>query len=667
MMAFGLGLDTGGTYTDAVIMCLEDDELVCKAKALTTRENLTVGMREAVSAMDKEYLRKVDVVSLSSTLATNTVVEGKGCRVALICIGSDYDGSIHPDYAITVSGGHDLKGNEKQPLDEAAIHDFLKTIIGKVDGVAITGYMSVRNPHHEIRARSITRDTLDVPIVCGHDLSSSLGFNERTSTCIINSRLIPIIDELINSVKEVLSEFEINAPLMIVKGDGTMMGEDVAKERPVETILSGPAASIMGARHLLDVRNAIVMDMGGTTTDIGVLENGKPRLNPEGAIIGGHRTRVLAAEIATSGIGGDSRILVNGKRIIQSAVRVMPICIASSKWTNVSEYYKSLKPEDARFIPESVSDEKVVMETEMLRTLKIPTDYSEISSTDMQLLELATNKPYSIKEASEIIGVHPFMFNVSKLESRGLLQRIGLTPTDILHADSTYRQYDHDASVNAIKFLSHKLNISDEEFISRCRDLIRYKICTELMRELIRFDTGSDHMDINTTTLLQNAISDKNNKNYSCKIHLNKPIVGIGAPAGVYMRWVGETFDTDVLVDSNSDVGNAIGAITSSVSESISFLIKPKIMGHLDSGFESFSKLGHFTYDDRKTAEEESSKIGKDYLETLMERNGVTKITISEDIQEKSFQYVDSTDNTLMEMSLTITAIGKPDIFSSTK
>ena len=666
-MAFGLGLDTGGTYTDAVIMCLENGRLICKAKALTTREDLTIGIREAVSAMDRELLSMVNIVSLSSTLATNTVVEGKGCRVALICIGSDYDGSVRPDFRTTIIGGHDLKGNEKQPLDEDSIREFLRPLTGMIDGIAITSYMSVRNPDHEVRARNIAREILDVPIVCGHDLSSSLGFNERTSTCIMNSRLIPIIDELICSVKKVLSEFEVKAPLMIVKGDGTMMSETVARERPVETILSGPAASIMGAKHLLNVQDAIVMDMGGTTTDIGVLENGSPRLNPEGAIIGGHRTRVMAAEIATSGIGGDSRILINGRRMILSPVRVIPICIASSKWVEVSNHFKSLKPEDARFIPESVSDEKVVLETEMIRTLRIPSDCSEISSADMMLLELASDRPFSIKEASELIGVHPFMFNVHKLESRGFIQRIGLTPTDLLHADSTYRQYDHGASIRAIRYLSAKLGITPDEFISKGRELIKNKICTELMRELIRFDTGSEYLDNNTMTLLNNAISGRNNTNFNCRIHLKKPIVGIGAPAGVYMRWVGETFDTEVLVDCDSDVGNAIGAITSSVSESITFLIRPIIMGNPESGFESFSKFGRFIYNDLETAESESSRMGRENLETLMNRNDVTEMSFDEDIQEKSFQYGDSADVTLMEVNLTITAIGKPNVFSLTK
>ena len=103
----------------------------------------------------------------------------------------------------------------------------------------------------------------------------------------------------------------INAPLMIVKGDGSLMGEEMAKTRPVETILSGPAASLIGARYLTGLKDAVVVDVGGTTTDIGILRGGRPRLDPEGAMIGGWRTKVKAADIATSGIGGDSRIVVN--------------------------------------------------------------------------------------------------------------------------------------------------------------------------------------------------------------------------------------------------------------------------------------------------------------------------------------------------------------------
>lgn len=662
-MTFGLGLDTGGTYTDAVVMSLSNGALICKAKALTTREDLTIGIREAISAMDRDFLQKVDVVSLSSTLATNTVVEGKGCRVALVCIGSEYDGKMNPDYSVNLAGGHNLKGEETSPLDESALRRFLESVRGRVDGVAITGYMSVRNPDHENRAKEITREILNVPVVCGHDLSSSLGFNERTSTCVMNSRLIPVIDDLIRSVKKVLAEFGIRAPLMIVKGDGTMMGEEVARERPVETILSGPAASIMGALHLVGVNDAIVMDMGGTTTDIGILRDGKPRLDPEGAIIGGHRTRVIAAEIATSGIGGDSRILVNGRRLVQSPVRVMPICIAAHKWKEVREYYHGLDHTEARFVPESMTDEKLVLETEMVRTLRIPEDRSDISESDYRLLEFAVDRPHSLQEVSSVLGVHSFMFNVSKLESRGYLQRVGLTPTDLLHADGTYRQYDHLSSLSAIRFLARKLNCTCDAFLIKAKRLVRDKVCLELMRELIREETGSDRIEGSAMMLLKRAMSPLGRGEFDCRIRVRKPIIGIGAPAGVYMRWVGEVFDTQVLIDENSDVGNAIGAVTSSVSESLDVLIKPLSMGDTDSRFEAFSKLGHFVYDTREEAMTDSLLRGGTHLMNLVKRSGVADATLVHELDEKKFQYGDSTGEVLMELRLKITAIGKPKVF----
>ena len=252
-------------------MDLDSGKIICKAKSLTTREDLSIGIRGSIAGFDADLLKQVGVVSMSSTLATNSVVEGKGCRVGLVCIGSEYNNSVRADFDTVIGGGHDLHGEELNPLDEDAARRFLESLKGKVDGVAITGYLAVRNPSHEKRVKEIAKEILDVPIVCGHELSSGLGFNERTATCVMNAKLIPVIDDLIRSVKAVLSEKGIHAPLMIVKGDGSMMGEAVAKERPVETILCGPAASLIGAMYLTGQKDAIVMDMGGTTTDIGIL------------------------------------------------------------------------------------------------------------------------------------------------------------------------------------------------------------------------------------------------------------------------------------------------------------------------------------------------------------------------------------------------------------
>ncbi|MDO5862615.1 MAG: hydantoinase/oxoprolinase family protein, partial [Thermoplasmata archaeon] len=488
-MRTGLGLDTGGTYTDAVIMDLDGSRVLCKAKSPTTREDLCIGIRGAVEAMDRDLLKDVGVVSLSSTLATNSVVEGKGARVALVCIGNEYDGSFPADFSVVVSGGHDLRGDEAAPLDEKAVGEFLESVRGRVDGVAIAGYLAVRNPDHENRVRDMADRILGIPAVCGHDLSSGLGFNERAATCVMNARLIPVIQDLIDSVKTVLAEFGIRAPLMMVRGNGSMMGEEEARRRPVETVLSGPAASLIGAMVLSGNRDAIVMDMGGTTTDIGILRDGKPRLEPEGAVIGGTRTRVMAAEISTSGIGGDSRILVVNGQVALSPLRVMPLCFASQRWPRIKETLASLGGEKPW--SHAVQDERsVVLDSEFFRTLRVPADARDFSDSDMALLDALRKEPLTLKEAAAIVGVHPYTLNVRKLEGLGLVQRIGFTPTDMLHACGEMDQFDAEASVMAAGFLSRGTRMDAEAFLADCRERIRVKLCTELMRELMSEETG---------------------------------------------------------------------------------------------------------------------------------------------------------------------------------
>ncbi len=664
LMVIGLGFDTGGTYTDAVLMDLDTRNIIYKAKSMTTREDLCIGIRGSIAGFDRELLKKVGIVSLSSTLATNSVVEGKGCRVALICIGMEYNRSVPADHSVVIEGGHDLKGNEAKPLDERAAREFLESMRGRVDGLTVTGYMAVRNPDHERRVKILAKEILDVPVICGHELSSTLGFNERTATCIMNARLVPIISELIASMRDVMAENGIRAPLMIVRGDGSLMNEAIARERPVETILSGPAASLIGAMYITGKRDAIVMDMGGTTTDIGILRDGKPRLEPEGAIIDGKRTRVVAAEIATSGIGGDSRIFVNGNNVYLSSLRVYPICMAASRWDCVKEQMGSLANVVTNPTPEAMGEQNVVLDSEMFRTLKIPEDVSVVSVSDMKLLRLLNERPYSLNEAGEILNIHPFTFNIFRLESLGFVQRIGFTPTDVLHVDGTYREFDFESSINAAQYLSRKTGVPFNEFIATSREKIRHKLCTELMRELISEETCGCQLNATTEYLLDLAITGIPGRDFGCSIKVEKPIIGIGAPAGVYIRWVGETFGTEVLVDENSDVGNAIGAITSLVSETIEVLVKPETIGGTKCPFLAFSKLGTFRYETYEEALADTERMAIETVRRAVEEGGAVDVSVSVDRDDRMYNIGTSRDKVLMETILKITAAGKPKPFS---
>jgi N-methylhydantoinase A/oxoprolinase/acetone carboxylase beta subunit len=413
-------------------------------------------------------------------------------------------------------------------------------------------------------------------------------------------------------------------------------------------------------------KNAIVMDMGGTTTDIGILRNGRPRLDPEGAIIGGKRTRVMAADIETSGIGGDSRILVNGPNMILSSLRVMPVCLASTEWEFVHDYYRRLSNIVSRPSPPALGEDNIILDCEMFRTLRIPEEGRIITPTDMSLLELLKDHPYSLNEAGEILGIHPMNFNIYKLESLGYIQRIGVTPTDILHAEGTYSEFDAEASLAAVNYLADRMGSNTESFIKEAKDRIKYKLCLELMKVIYHEEGGHTISDV-AQNMLKKAVFHEGNNDYSCSITIKQPIIGIGAPSGVYIKWVGEAFNTPVLIHEYSGVGNAIGAITSSISEVLEILIKPETIGATESKVEVFSKMGNVKYDSMEEALKHAEEDGRRYVQDAIDRSGAEDISISVETDRSTFKYGNSKDygedNPLVEIHMTIRAAGKPKQF----
>ena len=668
-MQIGLGFDTGGTYTDAVLMDMSTNEVLQKSKALTTRDDLSVGISNTLKGFDKKLLKEVEMVSLSSTLATNSIVEGKGCRVGLVCVGEVFDMSIPVDIHTTVSGGHDLTGEQAKELDEERAMEFMTSLKGKVDGLAINSYLSVRNPEHELRLKKMAKDILDVPVVCGHELSSSLGYHERTVTSVMNSRLMPIIKDLMDSVKKVMSEYQITAPLMIVKGDGSIMSEGVALERPIETILSGPAASLVGAKMLTERSDAIVMDMGGTTLDIGILRNGYPRLEKEGAMIGGRRTRVMAAEISTSGIGGDSRMIVNGSKFMLEPLRVVPLCIAASKWPQLLPRLKEMSEIKSRFSPESMDVKNIVQDTEFFVKLKELSNVL-LSDDDIALLDLISKEPFSLKEAGAKLNVHPFSFNASKMEELGMIQRIGLTPTDLLHAEGSYVEYDKAASEYAVMHQSRKMNMSESEFIDFAKTKVIDKLAEELLRKLFFEETNTFHIDTVGLDLMRKAISREEGLDYSCSVKLNKPLIGIGAPVQAWFPQVAKKFDTELLLPKYSEIGNAVGAVTGSIIESIEILLKPSVGENAldDPSCILFASFGRMEFDKLSEAELFAVNEGGIHVTERAMKAGAEHVEIRSEKLEKKVGLGEGYDGrVLIETIITVTAVGKPRQFKVTE
>jgi N-methylhydantoinase A/oxoprolinase/acetone carboxylase beta subunit len=289
-VTIALGIDTGGTYTDAALVDQSGGAVLASAKALTTYHDLSIGIGQAVAAALAAapglQAGDISMVALSTTLATNAIVEGRGSPICLLLIGYDtelvrqfgFERELGTQDVVYLGGGHDATGDEVAPLDEPAARRAILDYRERVEAFAVSGYFSVRNPAHELRVRALVEELTGgrahsgsahvspLPVTCGHELSTRLNAVRRATTTALNARLIPLLRELIATLRRTLDQQGILAPLMVVKGDGSLVRAEWALQRPVETILAGPAASLMGAWHLAGCRDGWVVDMGGTTT-----------------------------------------------------------------------------------------------------------------------------------------------------------------------------------------------------------------------------------------------------------------------------------------------------------------------------------------------------------------------------------------------------------------
>ena len=252
----------------------------------TTKWNFTVGITEALKNIDTELLSKVGITVVSTTLATNAIVEGRGRKVGLLVmpLGDVAGGKIEHKPWNIVGGRLSIMGDELEPVSDEEIIRTAQAMIERdnVEAFAVSGYGSTANPMHELQIKRIIEAETGLGVCCGHELSNTLNFFVRANTAVLNGSIIPLLEQFIKELEHSLHEMNIGGNIMIVRGDGSLMSREKAVLHPVETTLSGPAASIAGARFLTGGADAVIIDVGGTTSDIGLISGGKIRLTEEG-------------------------------------------------------------------------------------------------------------------------------------------------------------------------------------------------------------------------------------------------------------------------------------------------------------------------------------------------------------------------------------------------
>ena len=411
----------------------------------------------------------------------------------------------------------------------------------------------------------------DMPVICGHELASSLGAPRRALTAALNARMVPAIKELVGSVQTILARHEIDAPLMLVKGDGSLASLANAIEKPIGTVLSGPAASVIGACQLSGLDNAIIADMGGTTTDIAVVSNGQPELSDDGARIGDWQPMVEAVRVNSIGLGGDSELRFGGHLgLTIGPRRVVPTSLLAHLYPEV---VPRLEAQLAGMV--NARSNRFVMRLENNQAL-----LNQLGPVELEAWEVLSEKPIEL-EAIVLEDRH-FARALARLKRLGLAIYSGFTPSDAVHVLGINSHWDaHAAELSAriwmrqMRFLYGYGKWDGDDVEAACTQV--YDLVTATIQRLL-IEVGLNEFDLSgksarTTgivdTITRMVIGTHENKGRKPLFKLDfagdYPIVAVGAPAASYYQSVADSMHIGLHLPEHADVANAFGAVMGSV------------------------------------------------------------------------------------------------------
>jgi N-methylhydantoinase A/oxoprolinase/acetone carboxylase beta subunit len=617
----GLGIDTGGTFTDAAIVDMDAKKVLGKAKSPTTYEDLGKGVLGAIRkalAASGVTADQVAMVGISTTLATNSVLTGKGGRVGLIGIGwtPDPDWMLGFHRSAFVKGGYDSYG---KPLHQMSIEEVEAAVLSMADDVdafAISGIFSISNPWQEEEVRGVVERLTTKPTVLGHTLTTELGIMERTVTAVLNARLLPIISDFLHGVKAALESEGFHGRVLVFKGDGGLMDISTAMFRPVETVMSGPAASLLGASALSNEPDCLTIDIGGTSTDIAFLDEGFPRLSAEGAVVGQWRTRVKAVDMWTCGLGGDSHVRLDKKEgMVIGPERVVPVSVACARFPGLLERAKAAPEVNYYFAlrdgPNLKGDERRVLDA------------------------LLKNGPSSFFETMDHAKDALFvMDSLLALKSKGLVLMTGITPTDAMQVLRLHEAGDAEGARFAVSFLGEKMDTPLEKMAEAILRDVTDRMAEEIAKKAVADAGGDIPASKGFTLLLRSAATFGTLGGMKLGAKIDRPIIGIGAPAGICVKPLEERMDCRVIIPEGHEVGNAVGAVCSMISESVSVKVYPRG----DDGFLVYppsSEPFHYAY--LEQAKSAARTTAERYATDKVRANGAEDIKVRVNVREVRF------------------------------
>ncbi len=651
-MRIGIGIDTGGTYTDIVAYDYDDEKVLFKSKTLTTKEDLTLCISRSLDALDSGLLDQAISISLSTTLATNACVEGKGGKARLVLLGLpeftvdtlgiDAKYGIARDDTLCVDTGGSFDGKVVDEPDWNALYAEHREFFDNAQSLAFSELNSLRNGAVvERHAREFFSEARKCPVVIASDLANELNFIERGATAQLNARLLPVISDFIAAVTEVLRERNLDIPVMILRSDGSLMSKEASKIKPVETILSGPAASVIGGRGITDCGDCLIVDIGGTTTDISIVESGNPVMT-DSIRIGGWRTQVHGVFIDTYGLGGDSRVTDEKGQLKLESRRVVPICIFADEHPEAVEKLENLVNSRRR------ADYPI---HEFLYLQKEPEGIEDLTDSEKRILDAVHEGPTML--ASSKIDV--YRDRPDRLEDLGIVMRVGLTPTDIMHVKGDFNRFDTHASELAVRYFASKFfSAKTEEERLRGMEMICDRVYSMFKQKLHRYilyalmeyrypkELGgglSDQMKKLIECNWTDSQSDSRNPLVNIGFNVDATLIGIGAPTHVFLPDVAKALGAKYVIPDNAEVANAIGTAIANIAVEAVVNIDPVYDSGGVTDYNVRTAGGNKYFEKREDALEYAHKMARqDAIDEARLRGALGELTVDMHVEERKVE-----------------------------
>ncbi len=646
-----------------------DRRIVAAAKSLTTRFDLAAGIGTSLDKLDAALLERVALVSISTTLTTNSVVEGKGAPVCALLAGYDaaqlkasgLEELIGADAVVCVAGGHDALGAEAQALDIGAARTAIALHAPRVSAFAVSATFSVRNPAHELRLRDAVRELSGRPVTCGHELASSLGAPRRALTAALNAQMISYITHLIESAQRVLAKRGIvHVPLMVVKGDGTLVSAEAALQRPVTTVLSGPAASVIGACALSGRVDAVVADMGGTTTDIAVVRGGRPELGTEGALVGHWRPMIETVKVYAIGLGGDSEVrFAGGHGMAIGPRRVLPMSLLGHEHPQVLEVLRRQQKEAphatlGRFVQRWQADDAAL---------------ARLTDGEAGAWERLARGPLDMQRLNE--EDRPLARQLARLVRMGLAIYSGFTPTDAAHALGLSSHWSREAAILGARIWARQVRHlygfgawPDGDAEAPSREVVEHlvqTICTRLveagLNDAGKFSETYAHRLARTLTGLALASHDGTAASRIFQLHFapGVPLVAVGAPAATYYPDVGRRLGMGIALPEFAEVANAVGAVLGRVSQRVRMTVIEVSRGQ----YRLFTPGGVQDFAELEAALDSARELTGAQARSLALEAGADEIAVAHTQSRNAVDH-DIDGSVFFEAVVTATASGAP-------